>query len=51
MSKTVPVVDDSGSFRMVVKVGLERAGYQVVDAADGQAALLRLDSGVPTSIW
>ncbi len=49
MSKTVLVVDDSGSFRMVVKVGLERAGYQVVDAADGQAALLRLD-GVPIDL-
>ncbi|HET8870786.1 MAG TPA: response regulator, partial [Aquabacterium sp.] len=43
MSKTVLVVDDSGSFRMVVKVALERAGYQVIDASSGQQAASMLD--------
>lgn len=43
MSKTVLVVDDSGSFRMVIKVGLERAGYQVIDAPNGSVAASLLD--------
>jgi two-component system chemotaxis response regulator CheY len=43
MSKTVLIVEDSGSFRMVVKIGLERAGYQVIEAADGEQACALLD--------
>ncbi|MDE2432470.1 MAG: response regulator [Burkholderiales bacterium] len=43
MSKTVLVVDDSGSFRMVVKVGLQRAGYQVLEARNGRHATELLD--------
>lgn len=43
MSKTVLIVEDSGSFRMVVKIGLERAGYQVIEAANGEQACAQLD--------
>lgn len=43
MSKTVLIVEDSGSFRMVIKVSLERAGYQVIEATNGQMACGLLD--------
>lgn len=43
MSKTILVVEDSGSFRMVIKVNLERAGYQVIEAVNGLAACQLLD--------
>ncbi|MDL5032264.1 response regulator [Pelomonas sp. APW6] len=41
--KTILVVDDSGSFRTVVKLALQKAGYTVLEAADGQAALAVLN--------
>ena len=37
-AKTVMIVDDSGSFRTVVKLALAKAGYTVVEAVDGQDA-------------
>ena len=40
--KTILVVDDSGSFRTVVKLALKKAGYGVLEAGDGQAALSTL---------
>lgn len=43
MSKTVLVVEDSTSFRLVVKASLEKAGYDVVDAGDGREACAKLD--------
>ena len=43
MSKSVMVVDDSGSFRTVVKLALQKAGYEVVEAVDGQDANNKLD--------
>ncbi len=43
MSKTVMVIDDSGSFRTVVKLALQKAGYTVVEAGDGKEALVKLD--------
>jgi len=43
MSKTILVVDDSGSFRTVVKLALQKAGYSVVEAVDGQDAIGKLD--------
>ena len=43
MSKTVMIVDDSSSLRTVVSLALKRAGYDVVEAEDGQDALDKLD--------
>lgn len=43
MSKTVMIVDDSSSLRTVVSLALKRAGYDVVEAEDGQDALAKLD--------
>ncbi len=43
MSKTVMIVDDSGSFRTVVKLALQKAGYAVVEAVDGKDACGKLD--------
>ena len=43
MSKTILVVDDSGSFRTVVKLALQKAGYAVVEAVDGEDAKTKLD--------
>jgi two-component system chemotaxis response regulator CheY len=37
------VVDDSGSFRMVVRLALQKSGYEVVEAVDGQDASKKLD--------
>lgn len=42
MSKTILVVDDSGSFRTVVKLALQKAGYAVVEACDGKDAIAKL---------
>lgn len=43
MSKTILVVDDSSSLRALVKMSLSRAGYDVLEAADGRQALAQLD--------
>ncbi len=37
------IVDDSGSFRTVVKLALQKAGYQTVEAMDGKDAVGKLD--------
>jgi two-component system chemotaxis response regulator CheY len=39
MPKTVLVVDDSHSVRLIVKSALSGAGYQVIEASDGKEAL------------
>lgn len=39
MAKTVLTVDDSTSIRQMVAFTLKAAGYQVVEAADGNAGL------------
>ncbi|MCU7835509.1 MAG: response regulator [gamma proteobacterium symbiont of Taylorina sp.] len=39
MAKTILAVDDSTSMRQMVTFTLKGAGYDVIDAADGQQAL------------
>ena len=39
MAKTVLTVDDSASIRQMVAFTLKGAGYDVVEAADGQEGL------------
>ncbi|MFZ0257168.1 MAG: response regulator [Gammaproteobacteria bacterium] len=43
MSKTILVVDDSASIRLVVAMSLKNMGYQVVEACDGEDALAKLN--------
>lgn len=43
MGKTVMIVDDSASLRQVVRMALSGAGYQVMEAGDGQEALDKLN--------
>ena len=43
MSRTILIVDDSASLRTVVKLALNRAGYEVLEAADGLDGLAVLD--------
>jgi two-component system, chemotaxis family, chemotaxis protein CheY len=43
MSKTIMTADDSASMREVVSFTLKRAGYEVVQAADGAEALAKLE--------
>ena len=42
MSKKIMIIDDSASIRQVVSLTLKEAGYEVVDAIDGQDALNKL---------
>lgn len=43
MAKTILIVDDSSSLRTVVRLALQRAGYEVHEAGDGKEALGQLD--------
>jgi two-component system chemotaxis response regulator CheY len=42
MAKTIMIIDDSISLRQVVAIALESAGYEVLQACDGQDALAKL---------
>lgn len=44
MGKTILVVDDSSSVRHNVSMTLKRAGFAMVEAADGQQGLAMVDS-------
>ena len=50
MSKKVMIVDDSGSFRTVVKLALQKASYTVVEAGDGKEALAKLDGNLKVNL-
>jgi two-component system chemotaxis response regulator CheY len=41
--KDILVIDDSASLRQVVRMALTGAGYDVIEASDGKAALALLD--------
>ncbi len=43
MAKRILIVDDSSSLRMVVRLALQRAGYEVLEAGDGVQGLAELD--------
>jgi two-component system, chemotaxis family, chemotaxis protein CheY len=44
MAKTILIVDDSSSLRTVVRLALQRAGYDVLEAGDGVEGLKQLDA-------
>jgi two-component system, chemotaxis family, chemotaxis protein CheY len=44
MSKRVLIVDDSASVRQQVRLALSPAGFEVVEAADGEEGLARIRS-------
>jgi len=43
LAKTILIVDDSASLRNVVAIALKGAGYSVLEAADGNEGLKKLD--------
>lgn len=43
MGKNIMIVDDSASLRQVVAIALRGAGYDVIEAQNGQDALSKLD--------
>lgn len=43
MAQTILIIDDSASLRQIVAMALKGAGYTVLEAGDGLAALALLD--------
>ena len=43
MSKTIMTVDDSASLRQMVSFTIKQAGYDVIEASDGQDALSKIN--------
>ena len=50
MGKTVMVVDDSVTMRQMVSFALTSAGYQVVEAGDGEEAVGKLKGGAKPNL-
>jgi len=50
MAKTILIVDDSSSLRMVVRMALVNAGYDVLEAADGQQGLVQLEKAAKVNL-
>jgi two-component system chemotaxis response regulator CheY len=50
MAKTVLVVDDSSTMRQMVSFTLTSAGFDVVEAGDGQEAVGKLNGGVKPNL-
>lgn len=50
MAKTILIVDDSSSLRTLVKMSLTRAGYEVLEAADGKLALDQIDKAAKVNL-
>ncbi|HSW07178.1 response regulator [Aquabacterium sp.] len=50
MPKTILIVDDSSSLRTVVKLALARAGYEVLEAGDGEQGLAQLDKAAKVNL-
>lgn len=46
-AQRILIVDDESTIRDVLRRYLERDGFDVIDAADGQAALAAVESGLP----
>lgn len=46
MAKTILAVDDSGSLRQMVVFSLNAAGYQVIEAVDGEDGLIKAKANV-----
>jgi len=44
LTKTILVVDDSGSVRQQVGIALRRAGFTMTEASDGQEGLAMIDA-------
>jgi two-component system response regulator ResD len=49
-TKTILVVDDEATIREVLRRYLEREGFRVIEAADGETALAAIDSEEPALI-
>jgi two-component system, chemotaxis family, chemotaxis protein CheY len=50
MAKTILAVDDSASMRQMIKLTLRGAGYNVIEAGDGQEGLSQAKAGSPHMI-
>ena len=50
MAKTILIVDDSSSLRMVVRIALTRSGYEVLEAEDGVQGLKALDKALKVNL-